>query len=85
MTTCEQTVSFPHIEREQNDFSQIDQEHFLHRFSTTKELLDDSFDTLEDLSETYSIKYELDRKTMTYIPVFPSEDNSTLSLSSASQ
>ena len=41
----------------------IDESLFEHRFKLSKESLDDSFDTLMDLSETQSILYELDRST----------------------
>lgn len=56
-------------DREKNDFSFIEQEHFVHRFQQSKELLDDSFDSLDDISETESIRFELDRQTLTYKPI----------------
>lgn len=46
-----------------NDYKAIDESLFEHRFKLSKESLDDSFDTLMDLSETQSILYELDRST----------------------
>ena len=50
-------------EQLQNDYMAIDESLFEHRFKLSEESLDDSFDTLMDLSETQSILYELDRST----------------------
>jgi hypothetical protein len=43
--------------RHRNDYSMLPNEHFLHRFHQGKEIIEDSFDSIEDISETQSFTF----------------------------
>lgn len=45
--------------KDDHDFSSLDSSEFIHRLSIEKELLEDSFDSLDELSETISEELEL--------------------------
>lgn len=59
-------VTTINADRGLNDFSAVPAEHLEHRFAVEKSILDDSFDSLDQLSETQSINYLYDRKTKSY-------------------
>jgi hypothetical protein len=40
-------------------------------------MIDDSFDSLDDISETESVCFELDRKTMSYVERKPLQASSS--------
>lgn len=45
--------------KEHHDFCSIEPTEFMHRLTIEKELLEDSFDTLDEISETVSEELEL--------------------------
>ena len=56
------------LDRKENDFSQMEEMTFIHRFSLSEQQIEDSFESLEDISDTESIGYELDRETLVLKP-----------------
>ena len=54
----------------------------MHRFSSSKEMIDDSFDSLDEISETESVCFEFDRKTMSYVEQKPRHGSSSTAGSS---